>query len=107
MPVIPFVHLLNTHYWLTSIKIENHASNLSCKSKEQLFNLNLQTDSFGRETSWSLQHQSDNGRKYVDYGPPDGVRYGDLTVYSFEYCLKIGETYLLSLEDNFGDGELS
>jgi len=40
----------------------------------------------------------------VGYGPPEGVRYGDLTIYSFEYCLERGETYLLGVEDNFGDG---
>lgn len=43
----------------------------------------------------------------MGYGPPEGVRYGDLTIYSFEYCLERGETYLLGVEDNFGDGERS
>jgi hypothetical protein len=51
-----------------------------------------------------LQHISQEGRKYVGYGPPEGVRYGDLTIYSFEYCLERGESYLLGVEDNFGDG---
>lgn len=41
----------------------------------------------------------------MGYGPPDGVKYGDLTIYSFQYCLERGETYVLSIEDNFGDGE--
>lgn len=40
----------------------------------------------------------------MGYGPPEGVRYGDLTIYSFEYCLERGESYLLGVEDDFGDG---
>ena len=78
---------------------------LTCNSNQQLFALNLQTDGFGKETSWSLRRQFSNGRQYVGYGPPDGVQYGDLTIYSFQYCLDRGETYVLSIEDNFGDGE--
>ncbi|KAL7478194.1 hypothetical protein ACHAW6_003970 [Cyclotella cf. meneghiniana] len=83
---------------------KNEINQLSCNSNQQLFALNLQTDGFGKETSWSLRRHFANGRQYVGYGPPDGVQYGDLTIYSFQYCLERGETYVLSIEDNFGDG---
>lgn len=40
----------------------------------------------------------------IDYGPPPGVTYGDLTIYSYSYCLELGSTYTLAVQDNFGDG---
>ena len=71
-------------------------------STEKSFVLNFQTDSYGSETSWFLRQDSNN--EYIGYGPPEGVQYGDITIYSYSYCLTIGSTYTLAMEDNFGDG---
>lgn len=78
-------------------------------SNQHLFLLNFQTDSYGSETSWSLKLKNDNGgnsssNTYIGYGPPEGISYGDFKLYSFSYCLNVGSTYTLSMEDNFGDG---
>ncbi len=72
-----------------------------CTSNQHLFLLNFQTDSYGSETSWFLRSKGGN---YIGYGPPAGISYGDFKLYSFSYCLDVGSTYTLSLEDNFGDG---
>ena len=72
------------------------------ESTEKLFVLNFQTDSFGKETSWFIKDNSNN--ELIGSGPPQGVQYGDITLYSFSYCLTIGSTYTLAMEDNFGDG---
>jgi hypothetical protein len=72
-----------------------------CTSNQQLFLLNFQTDSYGSETSWFLRS---SGGNYIGYGPPTGISYGDFKLYSFSYCIDIGSTYTLSMEDNFGDG---
>ena len=72
-----------------------------CTSNQHLFLLNFQTDSYGRETSWFLRSKGDN---YIGYGPPAGISYGDFKLYSFSYCLDVGSTYTLAMEDNFGDG---
>ena len=74
----------------------------SCTTNEKSFILHFQTDSYGSETSWFLRDDSTD--EYIGYGPPDGVSYGDITLYSFSYCLTIGTTYTLAMEDNFGDG---
>lgn len=73
-----------------------------CTSDQQLFKFVFQTDSYGRETSWFVRAQESGS--YVGYGPPPGVAYGDFTLYSFSYCLSVGSTYTLAVEDNFGDG---
>jgi len=79
-----------------------------CAYDQKLFALTFQTDSYGKETSWFLRSEdvpSHGGHgAYVGYGPPDGISYGDFTLYSFSYCLKVGSTYTLAMEDNFGDG---
>lgn len=72
-----------------------------CISNQHLFLLNFQTDSYGSETSWFLRSK---GGDYIGYGPPAGISYGDFKLYSFSYCLDVGSTYTLALEDNFGDG---
>lgn len=74
----------------------------SCTTNEKSFILHFQTDSYGSETSWFLRDDSTD--EYIGYGPPDGISYGDITLYSFSYCLTIGTTYTLAMEDNFGDG---
>lgn len=73
-----------------------------CISSQHLFLLNFQTDSYGSETSWFLR--SKGGNYIIGYGPPAGISYGDFKLYSFSYCLDIGSTYTLAIEDNFGDG---
>eukprot|EP00571_Detonula_confervacea_P011357 CAMPEP_0172301006 /NCGR_PEP_ID=MMETSP1058-20130122/2990_1 /TAXON_ID=83371 /ORGANISM="Detonula confervacea, Strain CCMP 353" /LENGTH=656 /DNA_ID=CAMNT_0013010991 /DNA_START=79 /DNA_END=2049 /DNA_ORIENTATION=+ len=75
-----------------------------CKFNEQPFVLNFQTDSYGSETSWFLRSDNDGHGDYIGWGPPTGISYGDFTLYSFSYCLDIGSTYTLAMEDNFGDG---
>ena len=48
--------------------------------EEKPFVFNFMTDEFGIETSWSLRHVDQNGR-YVGSGPPQGLHYGDLSIY--------------------------
>eukprot|EP00581_Thalassiosira_minuscula_P011609 CAMPEP_0183715234 /NCGR_PEP_ID=MMETSP0737-20130205/9549_1 /TAXON_ID=385413 /ORGANISM="Thalassiosira miniscula, Strain CCMP1093" /LENGTH=689 /DNA_ID=CAMNT_0025944323 /DNA_START=19 /DNA_END=2088 /DNA_ORIENTATION=+ len=87
-----------------------------CGENAQLFVLTFQTDAYGRETSWFLRlnpedpedadANSNNNHQanYIGWGPPSWTTYGDFTLYSFRYCLSIGRTYTLAMEDNFGDG---
>jgi len=68
--------------------------------------LEMRTDDWGRETSWSLEHVEPLPNCVYTTGasPPDG--YADLTVYeitiSEELCA--GETYTFTIADSFGDG---
>jgi len=79
-----------------------------CPYDQKLFLLSFQTDSYGSETSWFLRSNNGHEHKnedYIGFGPPSsGPTYGDFTLYSFSYCLTIGSTYTLAMEDNFGDG---
>mmetsp|Transcript_29206 Transcript_29206/g.58536 ORF Transcript_29206/g.58536 Transcript_29206/m.58536 type:complete len:820 (+) Transcript_29206:196-2655(+) len=75
---------------------------------QQLFQFHFQTDSYGSETSWFLKESdsiTDNSiGKYLGFGPPSGYQYGDLTIYRYSFCLDVGKSYVLALEDDFGDG---
>ncbi len=73
-----------------------------CTSSQKPFLFSFQTDNFGYETSWFLRNAAT--KEIVDFGPPPNVSYGDLTIYSYSYCLELGDTYVLAIEDNFGDG---
>ncbi|KAL9180309.1 hypothetical protein ACHAXT_008279 [Thalassiosira profunda] len=78
-----------------------------CTADEQPFVLTFQTDNYGEETSWFLRQidpASNTVLEEIGSGPSAGNQYGEFTLYSFHYCLGIGSTYTLAMEDNFGDG---
>ena len=79
-----------------------HRLAAKCKGNQRSFVLNFQTDSYGSETSWFLRN--DDTSTQVGAGPPTNVTYGDFALYSASYCLDIGSTYTLAMEDDFGDG---
>ena len=79
-----------------------HRLAAKCKGNQRSFVLNFQTDSYGIETSWFLRN--DDTSTQVGAGPPINVTYGDFALYSASYCLDIGSTYTLAMEDDFGDG---
>mmetsp|Transcript_16257 Transcript_16257/g.23037 ORF Transcript_16257/g.23037 Transcript_16257/m.23037 type:complete len:675 (+) Transcript_16257:62-2086(+) len=83
-------------------RFSRHLTNADCNSQQQSFLFSFQTDTYGYETSWFLRNAAT--KKMVDFGPPPGVSYGDLTIYSYSYCLDLGSSYTLAIEDNFGDG---
>jgi hypothetical protein len=82
----------------------------SCGSKGQ-FTLLINTDLYGRETSWSLKESSSsipiasvptstytNDLEYTityDYRTPG---------YESKFCLTPGSTYILLVSDSYGDG---
>jgi hypothetical protein len=73
-----------------------------CEPYQRPFVLTFQTDSYGIETSWSLRN--DDAGVLVGYGPPDGASYGNFGLYAISYCLDVGASYTLAMEDDFGDG---
>ena len=87
-----------------------------CPSSQRPFVLNFQTDSYGSETSWSLRQvvavdptsstssSSSSSDVLIGRGPPENVSYGSFALYSVSYCLNVGLTYALLMEDDFGDG---
>ena len=79
-----------------------HLTDADCNRAQRSFLFSFQTDNYGYETSWFLRNAVTN--EMIDYGPPPDVSYGDLTIYSYSYCLDQGSTYTLAVEDNFGDG---
>ncbi|KAL7534072.1 hypothetical protein ACHAWF_004711 [Thalassiosira exigua] len=98
----------------------SYVDDANCDSSEQAFLLTVQTDAYGKETSWFLRKDDASSSAadasafgtataatsddYVDYGPRDGISYGDHALYSFVRCLTVGSTYTLAIEDDFGDG---
>ena len=83
-------------------RVSRHLTEADCNSEQKSFLFSFQTDVYGYETSWFLQNTAT--KEMIDFGPPPSVSYGDLTIYSYSYCLELGSTYTLAIEDNFGDG---
>ncbi|KAL7500690.1 hypothetical protein ACHAWT_008545 [Skeletonema menzelii] len=83
-------------------RFSRHLTDADCNAAQKSFLFSFQTDTYGYETSWFLRNTATN--EMIDFGPPPGVSYGDLTIYSYSFCLDLGSTYTLAIEDNFGDG---
>jgi len=77
-----------------------------CDGNESLqFQLELQTDSYPQETSWTMEEQSsDDGADYFggDYNVQNRT-YTEPSDYSY-YCLKDDTCYLFTIYDSYGDG---
>lgn len=72
---------------------------LSCPSTTQSILLQILTDNYPDDTSWTLQ--KDNG---VTIASSPANYYQKNTLYNHKYCLDIGREYTLRMEDEWGDG---
>ncbi|ACI65055.1 predicted protein [Thalassiosira pseudonana CCMP1335] len=72
---------------------------LSCPSTTQSILLQILTDNYPDDTSWTLQ--KDNG---VTIASSPTNYYQKNTLYNHKYCLDIGREYTLRMEDEWGDG---
>ena len=69
-----------------------------CENGSVLFELELLTDEFGEETSWTIYDANDMAIVSVDY-----FTYADTTLYHLGQCLSPG-TFVFTIEDYYGDG---
>ena len=73
----------------------------SCKKNQVLFNLDLQTDDNGKETSWILKMKKKNGK----YGNIlKGKGYASNTLYRKEICIRKKMCYQFIIKDANGNG---
>mmetsp|Transcript_44278 Transcript_44278/g.79432 ORF Transcript_44278/g.79432 Transcript_44278/m.79432 type:complete len:418 (-) Transcript_44278:222-1475(-) len=74
-----------------------------CSRNEQYFKLDLQTDDYGFENSWTLKKRQDNKWAQIQSGPPDGKNYSGNNRFIGGFCLSAGN-YKFTILDLFKDG---
>jgi hypothetical protein len=73
----------------------------NCAKNESRLRVELNTDRYGFETSWTLTNTST--RQKVAFGPPENRKYGSSRTYIGAYCLPSG-SYRFVIKDLFKDG---
>ena len=100
-PTIHLSHTSNQVEGSTQQHTQNERKNLECKANERVLTFYLKTDDYGYETSfeWSAA-----GGIMLDYGPKNGWNYENNTPYISQYCVRVGWSYKLKINDLMGDG---
>ncbi|KAL3758400.1 hypothetical protein ACHAWU_008736 [Discostella pseudostelligera] len=77
----------------------------TCQSNQKYFKIDLRTDQYGFENSWTLQkrNSSTGGWTTLASGPPAGMNYDGSSSYQGGYCLSPGD-YVFTITDLFKDG---
>jgi len=79
---------------------DRHLQN--CAPNQKYFKVDLTTDNYGFENSWTLKKDGE----LVQKGPPSSSRYDDNTRYVGGFCLDEGN-YVFSIKDQYKDGMCS
>lgn len=75
-----------------------------CGEGERVLYFNFTTDQYGYETSFIWWRE---GGDILDSGPATNGNFLDRESYSYQYCVRIGESLRLKMVDRAGDGLVS
>ncbi|KAL7547206.1 hypothetical protein ACHAWF_010523 [Thalassiosira exigua] len=74
-----------------------------CDGDESSFKIDLTTDNYGFETSWTLEALEGGKWTQIESGPPGAFNYAKNTRYLGVYCLRQGD-YRFTIRDMYKDG---
>jgi hypothetical protein len=81
-PLTPQAVSIGSWETIGSIDEDERALAADCGSNKKYFKLDIRTDDFGFETSWTLAKKQSNTLVKIASGPPSGTIYRDNNMYN-------------------------